>query len=54
MDAPTRRRHRIATVDVSATTGSEGASTMEITTICLDLAKNVVQVPPSSSGIGGA
>ncbi|WP_220800662.1 hypothetical protein, partial [Mitsuaria sp. WAJ17] len=38
MDAPTRRRHRSATVDVSATTRSEGASTMEITTIGLDLA----------------
>lgn len=44
MDAPTRRWHRSATVDVSATIRSEGASTIEITTIGLDLAKNVFQV----------
>lgn len=43
MAAPTRRRHRSAKVDMSATTRSEGASTMEITAVGLDLAKNVFQ-----------
>jgi transposase len=43
MDAPTLR-HRYAKVQVCTTTEREGASEMKITTVGIDLAKNVFQI----------
>ncbi|HEY6924171.1 MAG TPA: hypothetical protein VI653_11935, partial [Steroidobacteraceae bacterium] len=41
MDAPTRQRHRYARVEVSSTTRTRRASAMKITTVGIDLAKNI-------------